>query len=292
MKYSFIITTYKRSKYLEILLNDISNLNYNKNSFELVVFNDWNDIDTNKSLKKFSKLNLVVLKSDKRIYGSIARNKCIQSAKGENLIFADDDIRIDRDLLHKLDEYIKDYDAFCFTVKNRLAFERNRIFKIINKYFFGKVFLPLGIIIGDFDECDGIAQVDHFPGCFFCVKRKFTQNVFFDEYIGQGNGYFDDLSFCLQLKRKLKLYCIGKEKITHLQAEQGGYREKNINKFYYYYFNHKSYLIRKYGRNFYTYTALLPNILEALVLSILKRKILFSIFIKAWFDGAKKIHKF
>jgi GT2 family glycosyltransferase len=89
--FSVIIPTYKRKARLWNCLEAISQLSYPKDRFEVIVVDDSNDHGMTSFLLPFyDQLQLVVL-SQKNAGPAAARNKGRKHARGEYLIFTDDD---------------------------------------------------------------------------------------------------------------------------------------------------------------------------------------------------------
>ena len=92
MKLSVIIPTYNRAKILEQTLRALESQDFELKDFEVVVVNDGSTDKTSKVLIKWKKrkLNLIALKQKNAGQGK-ARNKALQKATGEVVIFLGDD---------------------------------------------------------------------------------------------------------------------------------------------------------------------------------------------------------
>ncbi len=113
VKFSIIICTYNRSKYLLPLLESIKQQSINKNLFEVVFINNNSPDNTEWIVNQFIsdnrgiKINYFI---EERQGLSYARNRGIKEAKGEFLIFIDDDAIMTEDYLKSLNTYLANDD--------------------------------------------------------------------------------------------------------------------------------------------------------------------------------------
>jgi len=297
VKYSIIIPTYNRPAFVDKLLSDIVSQNYDISKVEVIIFDDSPNNDIVKVVKKYSKsLHLHLIKVYNPVGSSVARNECITRANGDYAIFLDDDVRLPNDFLSTVDALTTKFDYFTFNVKNIPPVKG--IIKKIESLFIGKLFLKMGLIFGGFDlnsYAMEIYSVQHFPGCCFIAKLDTIKslNIKFDKYIGKGNGYLDDCDFSYTLyKLGQKLYFIPTYSIFHVRAPVGGNRERDYKKWLYYYWNHKAYFVTKHGKRWYVYIAFIPNLLECVLLCILKRENYLKMFLEGWRDGLRRLHRY
>jgi len=297
VKYSIIIPTYNRPAFVDKLLSDIVSQNYDISKVEVIIFDDSPNNDIVKVVKKYSKsLHLHLIKVYNPVGSSVARNECITRANGDYAIFLDDDVRLLNDFLSTVDALTTKFDYFTFNVKNIPPVKG--IIKKIESLFIGKLFLKMGLIFGGFDlnsYAMEIYSVQHFPGCCFIAKLDTIKslNIKFDKYIGKGNGYLDDCDFSYTLyKLGQKLYFIPTYSIFHVRAPVGGNRERDYKKWLYYYWNHKAYFVTKHGKRWYVYIAFIPNLLECVLLCILKRENYLKMFLEGWRDGLRRLHRY
>jgi len=94
---SLIICTYNRDKYLPIALNSLKKQNLDKNKYEVIIVNNNSTDNTDKVCKDFIKQNpdlsiKYVIEKQKGL--SAARNRGINEAEGEIIIFIDDDAEL------------------------------------------------------------------------------------------------------------------------------------------------------------------------------------------------------
>ncbi|MBO8180434.1 MAG: glycosyltransferase family 2 protein [Archaeoglobus sp.] len=301
-RFSIVIPSYGRPDVLNRLLEDLKEQeNFELNAMEVIIINEENSEEYGKLARDFSNhFNVVYLvPSTERLGSSEARNIGISSAKGEFVVFLDDDVRVGRDFLSKCLELAKEHQAFSFRIQQPND-PRPQIVKKIHRLFVGRVFLLLGIIFGGFELEDyGRKEipVEHFPGTAFVVKRELIADLRFDEYLGKGNGYLEDSDFTYSLHRKgCPLVFVTNYSVLHLRAPRGGNRVHDPSvwlneRWLYFYWNHKAYFVKKWGGQLKLLSATFFNFVECIALSLLTRKLLFRVFVKGWFDGIRKRHR-
>ncbi len=102
--FSIICATIGRPNHLDSLCNSLNRQNYKK--FELIIC-DQNKENFNKKIKNIYKnLKILFIKSKKGL--SVARNKGINKAKGNYLLFLDDDIYLNSSFLKILNKFLND----------------------------------------------------------------------------------------------------------------------------------------------------------------------------------------
>lgn len=116
MKVSIIIPIYNSEKYLDECLKSVINQTY-KNT-EIICVNDGSNDNSEKILKKYLKENKNMIYISQENSGqSIARNKGLEKATGDYILFVDSDDFIENNMVEKLIEpLIKDDEidlSFC-----------------------------------------------------------------------------------------------------------------------------------------------------------------------------------
>lgn len=105
IKFSIIIPNYNKEEYVEETLNSVFNQTYK--NFEVIIIDDGS---TDKSLEKISKFNVRLFHTNRKRAGG-ARNKGIDNATGDYLIFLDsDDYFTDNTVLERLANQITNED--------------------------------------------------------------------------------------------------------------------------------------------------------------------------------------
>ena len=90
-KCSIIIASYNEAENLKNCLNSIENITYPRENYEIIVVDNNSTDNTEETVKRFPK---VVYLKEERQGASSARNKGIEHAKGEILVFLDADTTV------------------------------------------------------------------------------------------------------------------------------------------------------------------------------------------------------
>jgi len=124
---SIIICTYNREKYIYKTLESIAKNDFSIEKFEVVLINN-NSTDGSEAAcrhfqQNFPKINFrYFIETNQGL--SFARNRGIAEAKGELLVFLDDDSFVEADYLINLENYLKEYpDMIAFGGKITPLFE-------------------------------------------------------------------------------------------------------------------------------------------------------------------------
>ena len=124
---SIIICTYNREKYIYKTLELIAKNDFSFEKFEVVLINN-NSTDSSESeccrfQQNYPNINFrYFIETNQGL--SFARNRGIAEAKGELLVFLDDDSFVDADYLKNLENYVREYpDMIAFGGKITPLFE-------------------------------------------------------------------------------------------------------------------------------------------------------------------------
>jgi GT2 family glycosyltransferase len=94
--FSIIIPTFNRPKALEMCLETLSDLDYPRDCFEIIVVDDGSAFSPVKIVELFCDRLEIILCDESRAGPAAARNTGVSRAKGDFLAFTDDDCRPDR----------------------------------------------------------------------------------------------------------------------------------------------------------------------------------------------------
>lgn len=190
INYSVIIPTKNRAKSLIRCLNSINKNNVdNFDKFELLVIDNGSTDNTQKLVKDFIYENK---KFDIKYYfekepGLIAARHCaVKNAKGEILIFVDDDVEVSSYWLQSLVNVFKDEEVKLAGGRNLPKYESSppdwiKWFWIENKY--GKFLWQLSLL--DFGNTRKIIKGDFIFGLNFAIRKSALKKIggFHPDYI-------------------------------------------------------------------------------------------------------------
>jgi glycosyltransferase involved in cell wall biosynthesis len=100
--FSIIIPTFNRPKALEMCLETLSDLDYPRDCFEIIVVDDGSAFSLENIVELFWDRLEIILCEESHVGPAVARNIGVSRAKGEFLAFTDDDCRPDRRWLRVL----------------------------------------------------------------------------------------------------------------------------------------------------------------------------------------------
>lgn len=198
---SVIIPTHNREKKLFRLLKSIED-SITQNDYEIIIVNDASTDGTPEALKKIQKKHLTVINTGKNVLISEARNIGTRHAKGDYLLFLDDDTIVDKKMINNLFFALKNNSnianiAVCplmldFNKKNAIWFAGLKI----NHWTTTARFLHKNETYKD--QFRTSLETDGFVTAFMVNKRIFSQ-------IGESNTrlfpiHFEEIDFCVRAK--------------------------------------------------------------------------------------------
>ena len=169
MKYSIIVCSYNSATTLINCLESVASQTYT--NYEIIFIDDGSTDKTKDIINKCSIHNKIRYYYQKNSGIAIARNKGIQKATGEYLLFLDSDDTLNPNLLKKIDEYLRKFS--CDIIRyNANRIENNRI---LRKKYFLKSFSPL-------KGTDAIlhfinSKITYGPLWLYCYNRSFLFNL-------------------------------------------------------------------------------------------------------------------
>lgn len=255
---SVVIPTLERPEVLLNTLEDLLRQNYP--NFEIIVVDQSDKI--NRKVQDFveqnKKIKFIHLKQ-KGTPG--AKNIGAKKAKGEIILFCDDDVKIEnKDLIR---EHIKNYqDKKVGGVGGRVLMKGDKSteeIKEVGKFkFFGLK------IINNFNA-DFKTDIEHAFGCNESFSKKaFEKAGGFCTLFG-GTAYLEEPDLCLRIKKQgYKMIFEPRAVLHHLQASEGGCRAKNDYQFRFWYLHNYTLLYLEHFNKFFFPLFLLVNFIWAL----------------------------
>jgi glycosyltransferase involved in cell wall biosynthesis len=112
---SIIIPVYKDPQWIKDTLNSLINQDFSKNKYEIIVVNDWWDIETENEIKRFENIKYINIMPNKWSYN--ARNEWIRMSQWDLMAFIDCDIKANKDWLKLWYNLLQKYDYVWWSVK-------------------------------------------------------------------------------------------------------------------------------------------------------------------------------
>lgn len=228
---SVIIAVYNRANIIKKCLDSLMEQTYPKEKIEIIIADDGSTDNIEDTAGKYP----VKLVRQPHKGLPAARNLGIENAKGEIIVFFDDDTIVDKEWIKSAVEVYEKYDnvgGITGRIKE-VQFQDikkgvlGKIMKVYSKIFgtsgffimqdgIGKV-LPTGFTITNFHTVDHEQKVQILSGCNMSYSKKAIEEVgYFDnEYIG--NAYYEDPDFSYRVyKAGFDLYAIPNAVVDHL----------------------------------------------------------------------------
>ncbi|MDT0161598.1 glycosyltransferase family 2 protein [Bacillus sp. AG4(2022)] len=204
IKYSIIIPLYNKEDFIKNTILSIKNQNYK--NYEIIVIDDMSKDKSFSNVTELKKeLNygeLFIYRNEKNSGVVLTRNKGIELANGDYLIFLDaDDELADVNFLNNINNYIKQYNAeYILTTRNYYGKFLKPNFKFIRKY--------LSLLNKDFYKVTNNRKVvlkGNFPfggSASAVIARELLNNHRFDNE----ESAYEDWLFFIKLFLKTEVY--------------------------------------------------------------------------------------
>lgn len=234
---SIIIASYNRKSYLEKTLDYC--FNQVKQPLEVIVIDASEEKLrlNNDFIEQFGK-KLIYVKWDEVGNISKQRNAGIKLAKGELILFVDDDVKFDKDLLEviELNMIYHNADGLSGLIESahRPTSKEVNVFKRETLLYLGQP---------SFHQCDFFVETYLISAACFAVKKSALLAIGgFDE---QQKGVFDDSDVGIRLTNAgFKIYHDNKIKVFHYAAKNSGSRSPLLGPVWF--FSNVSYLQLKH----------------------------------------------
>lgn len=219
LKVSIIIPTVDRADAVYNLLKQLEEQTYSH--FDILVIEQSKQVD--ERIKKYAEANsqkVKLIHIERRNLPN-ARNVGIKNASGEIILFLDDDI-------------IPDNDLIKWHIEN---YKENWVNGVGGRVIGGYDKIPKSARVGDFRKLDGKVirnfnseirkEVKHLPGGNMSFKKIVFEHIgFFDEKFGGAVSEGEETDFCLRVQRAgFRFIFEPKALVKHLHIKTGGCRE-------------------------------------------------------------------
>ena len=220
MNISVVLATYRRVERLGFCLKALQNQKRSADENLIIIRN--NDLETQDFVESI-KLKWTNIKSiTVAVPGQVAAlNIGLKEAKGDIIVFTDDDAVPHSDWLEKIEQCFKS-DLQIGGVGGREWLCRNGL-NIKGSVCKVGVITWYGRIVGNHHLGAGEPrEVDHLKGSNMSFRRKAIKNIYFDKHLrGRGAQYRNDLALSLAVKRRgWKLIYDPKVAIDHYYAKR------------------------------------------------------------------------
>ena len=215
---SICVSSYNRSDIIETCLNSLINLDYPKDSYEIIIIDNNSNDDTCKKIKKITDKNISKYKNCKLIESKInlgSAGTFIEAlnhlnSQWEYILKMDEDVILDKNCLKELVK-MSSNTALKGIIGGKILYhkEKNQIQAIGSKLHpFYAIAKGIGINQdNNFNNYNLPSSIDAPNGCMILIPRYIYENVtwFYKEYF----MYYDDHEIMYQTKKKglLNYYC-------------------------------------------------------------------------------------
>lgn len=248
---SVIIATLHRTEFLLNTLKDLVKQVCDF-PFEIIIVDQSNEIDkeVQNFCEEYSFCNYHHITFFKGL--PEARNFGWQKAKYDYILFLDDDIQCNENLLQEHFSILKDVSVGIVggqVVEKNNPNTGNRT-GIFDKWTAN----PLAGF-----HFEGTFETDHGKGCNFATTKQVLLKVNgIDENLTKGAALYEETDFCLRVKQAgYKVMFHSKASVNHLAAETGGCRVPDIKKYIASLVRNRSLIISRHVKGIYKITATL-----------------------------------
>lgn len=184
-KCSIIIASYNEAENLEKCLGSLMNLNYTAEDVEIILVDNNSTDNTSEIVQKFTQV--IYLKEEKP-GASFARNKGIQHAKGEIMVFIDADAEADKDWLVKITSPFDDEKTGAVGGSIH-PYNKN---SIVSQYLSISLF-------SRYPRYGKKREIKGFPSCNLAIRKQHIPQGFDSDVLPH---YGEDKDICYQVLKK------------------------------------------------------------------------------------------
>jgi GT2 family glycosyltransferase len=260
---SVIVPVYNRAKEVHRCLEALLNQTFSGKNIEILVVDDYSTDKLQQVIEKYPRVKYVMNELEFSL--PAARNMGLRKAKGDIIIFLDDDALIEKYYIEKIVEVFQEYDnvgGVTGKLKNveiqdlkkgifgKIMKIYSRIFGLsgffINQDGVGEV-LSTGFTTSNFEKIDEMTEVKWLSGCNMCYSRKAIEDVGLFDSNYSGHSYHEDSDFSYRIYKKgYKLYATPYALVEHLVSSVS---RKKLSRIKYYQLIHNN---RFFLKNVYT----------------------------------------
>ncbi|NDW17628.1 glycosyltransferase family 2 protein [Dysgonomonas sp. 216] len=225
MRYSFVICSYNREKYIGKTIESVCLLDFKADQFELLIVDNNSTDNTEavclKMIALYPAIDIRYIKETSQGV-SYARNRGIKEAKGEFIIFVDDDETIASDYLTKFDGYLNAFPQIILAGTAVLPVYETEKPKWLSHF-------TLRLVTGYYDEGNEVKKLEakNYPGTGHTIIKKelFERFGYYNTDLGRkGKGLMgaEDKDMMLRLiENNIDCYYLpGMPVYHHIPAEK------------------------------------------------------------------------
>ncbi|VVB89288.1 Glycosyltransferase AglG [uncultured archaeon] len=189
IKVSVIISTYNRKDLLKKCIVSLFNQNYSEDKYEIIVIDSSTDgtAETIRELSKYAPSEFRYIYRE-NIGLSVARNLGIEEARGEIIVYIDDDAEADVEWLNYIVEAYNDSDVCCVGGRILPKFD-----SMPSRWFSRKMWGWVGLLdLGDEKKIVNKGKIQEYPiGCNVSFRKSIFERIgIFREDVGRSKDTF------------------------------------------------------------------------------------------------------
>ena len=229
---SVIVPVYNRASEVHKCLDALVEQTYPKEQYEIIVVDDYSTDELKSVVEKYPKVQYVLNKLEFSL--PAARNMGLTKAKGEIIVFLDDDAIVEKDYIKKIVEAFEKNDGIggaTGRIKDVVIHDIKKGFFGRAMAFYAKIFgisgffanqsgvgrvLKTGFLISNFERHRELSQVKWLSGCNMSYLRKAIEDAGLFDTRFDGHSYFEDADFSYRvLKKGYTLYAVPDAVVDH-----------------------------------------------------------------------------
>jgi len=229
---SVIVPVYNRASEVHKCLDALINQTYPREQYEIIVVDDYSTDDLKEVVEAYPSVQYVL--NSLEFCLPAARNMGIARAKGEIIVFLDDDAIVEKEYIEKIVDVFRSNEGIG-GVTGRL---KDVEIQEIKKGFLGRIMalyakifgvsgffssqkgvgrvLETGFLISNFEQHRVLSQVEWLSGCNMSYRKKAVEEVGLFDPRFDGHSYFEDADFSYRiLKKGYRLYSVSDAVVDH-----------------------------------------------------------------------------
>ena len=218
IKVSVIVPTMNRQEAVLRCVDSVLDSEFS--NFEVIVVDNASDEGVCDDLKRYKDKNLHIICSDKNLGAGGGRNLGAAKAKGEYLLFLDDDNVIDKDMISNLTTFFESNNGQEYVMIGPIMLYLSKPEKIWMRYVKINMLTSQAVSLGNKENYQsgcGVFETGLLPNCFMVKQEDFKSiNGFDEKFIVM----YEEADLAFRLKKKFnKKIAVIENSITHHDVE-------------------------------------------------------------------------